>query len=110
MIDIYAIPGIRTTVTLRTYGSNSVDIFGETTRAQTDTSVDVAWHFGATRATLERLDHSDRTRHLVSVYSPVAASVADRVQLNGEWYEVIAIANYTHIGGPYLLTCALRDD
>lgn len=107
MIDIGAIPGVRATVTVRTYTSPAIDGYGEVSETATDTTVVVSWHPGASRRTLERVPEADRQRQFVSIYSDAAIPLRARILLHSEWYEVIRCADYTHIGGPYLQEAAL---
>lgn len=96
------------TVTVRTYGAATVNVYGEPERTPTDTIRSVVAHPSG-RKTLEQLPESERGRSTWSFYSADAFAIGDRIQHAGDWYRVVAVGDWSHLAGIYLAHAALED-
>lgn len=113
MIEVSALVGDipSTTITLRTFGAATLNVYGETVRTPTDASVEAVVHPLSSRRTLERLG-LDFTRETISVYTTnTPMPVTSRVLHAGRWYEVVSFADYVSsgVGDMYMAHAQLLD-
>lgn len=113
MIDVGTLVGDipTTSVTIRTYGTSTVNDYGETTATPTDTVRSMVVHPASTKLLL-RLPDSDRARETIAVYDTAAvltvgSSRPARIQYQSQWYEVIDSENYAELGGIYIALAQL---
>jgi hypothetical protein len=95
-----------TSVTVRTFGSSTVNAYGETTASSTDATRSVVVH-PATTAYLDRLPEADRHRETVAIYSTSALTSASSVKpmlvyYQSTWYQLVSHEDYDSLGGIYI--------
>lgn len=115
MIDVASLVGDipATTVTLRTYGTTTVNAYGESEATASDASATMVVHPSGRRE-LERLG-LDSKRETIAAYSQSAIGLSStvrppRILYGGRWYEVVSVADYLALGGICMVYAALIDE
>lgn len=117
MIDVSALVGDipTTSITVRTFGAPTINAFGESAAASTDTPTTAVVH--PLKRRRDRQPSTDHAREQIAIYvtaadalDTVRATPAPWVEYAGRWYEVTEIEDYAELGGLVIAVAELRDE
>lgn len=108
----------RSTVSITTYGTSTIDAFGRAVDGSTTTTSEtIPVHPATSRRMLERLPEADRERETIALYAPPSSALVrasgsrpPTVAYRGHTYEVSHTGDYATQGGIMLVLAQLVDE